>query len=163
MTDPGMRRFDEEPEAAAVTTLLARCAAPAWAERVARGRPYPDRVALLTASDAALAALRWDEVLAALAAHPRIGAPRDAVSRREQAASAEAGEAARTELIGLGRAYEARFGHVFLICATGLSADAMLESLRTRLGNDVDEERRVVRAELRKITRLRLEKLLEDA
>lgn len=157
-----MRRFDAEPEAAAVTALLARCAAPAWAERVARGRPYQDRAALLAASDAALAALAWDEVLAALADHPPIGAPRDATSEREQAGAAGAGTETRADLIGLGRAYEARFGHVFLICATGLTADQMLESMRARLGNDVGTERRVVRAELRAITRLRLEKLLEE-
>lgn len=155
-----MLRFDAEPEKAAVAALLARCAAPAWAERVARGRPYGKRAALLAASDAALAALDWDEVLAALAAHPPIGAPRDAVSRREQSGAAD--EDARSDLLGLGRAYEARFGHVFLICATGLSAGQMLESMRARLGNDVDTEHGVVRTELRAITRLRLEKLLED-
>ena len=57
-------------------------------------------------------------------------------------------------------AYEQRFGHVFLICASGLSGQEMLDQLRARLGHDPDTERAVVRAELRKITQLRLTKLL---
>jgi 2-oxo-4-hydroxy-4-carboxy-5-ureidoimidazoline decarboxylase len=57
-------------------------------------------------------------------------------------------------------AYEERFGHVFLICATGLTADQMLAALRGRLGNDAATEREIVRAELLKITHLRLAKLL---
>jgi 2-oxo-4-hydroxy-4-carboxy-5-ureidoimidazoline decarboxylase len=57
-------------------------------------------------------------------------------------------------------AYEQRFGHVFLICASGLSGQDMVDQLRARLGHDPDTERAVVRAELRKITQLRLTKLL---
>jgi 2-oxo-4-hydroxy-4-carboxy-5-ureidoimidazoline decarboxylase len=58
------------------------------------------------------------------------------------------------------REYEERFGHVFLICATGLSAGEVLAALRSRLGNDPDTEAKIVREELRKITTLRLRKLL---
>jgi 2-oxo-4-hydroxy-4-carboxy-5-ureidoimidazoline decarboxylase len=58
------------------------------------------------------------------------------------------------------RTYEERFGQVFLICATGLSAAEMLTALRARLGNDADTEAKIVREELRKITGLRLRKLL---
>jgi 2-oxo-4-hydroxy-4-carboxy-5-ureidoimidazoline decarboxylase len=57
-------------------------------------------------------------------------------------------------------AYEERFGQVFLICATGLSATEMLAALRARLGNDAGTEAKIVRDELRKITGLRLRKLL---
>jgi len=55
-------------------------------------------------------------------------------------------------------AYEQRFGHVFLICATGLSASELLDALRARLTNPVEAERDVVRGELAKIVRLRLAK-----
>jgi 2-oxo-4-hydroxy-4-carboxy-5-ureidoimidazoline decarboxylase len=58
------------------------------------------------------------------------------------------------------RVYERRFGHVFLVCASGLSGQDMLDQLRARLGNDAEAERAVVRQELLKITRLRLAKLL---
>ena len=68
---------------------------------------------------------------------------------------------ARTAAIAGGnRAYEDTFGHVFLICATGLSGDQVLAALRYRLGNDQAEERRIVIDELRKITKLRMRKLL---
>ena len=57
-------------------------------------------------------------------------------------------------------AYEQRFGHIFLICASGLSGQEMLGQLRARLGHDDEAERTVVREELRKITRLRMTKML---
>ena len=60
----------------------------------------------------------------------------------------------------LNAAYEERFGHVFLICATGLSGEQMLAALRRRLDNDEEAERMVAAAELRKITVLRVRKAL---
>jgi OHCU decarboxylase len=72
---------------------------------------------------------------------------------------AGADPAVLAELAEGNRVYEERFGHVFLICATGLSADAMLAALRERLGNDPATELRVAAEEQRKITHLRLEKL----
>src|SRR5690606_19417888 len=98
----------------------------------------------------------------ALSAHPRIGerlaqAGREADwSRAEQAGMGDADDALRAEIAAANQAYEQRFGHVFLICATGRSAEQMLAAARQRLNNDLDTERRVVRDELRAITRLRL-------
>jgi 2-oxo-4-hydroxy-4-carboxy-5-ureidoimidazoline decarboxylase len=60
-------------------------------------------------------------------------------------------------------AYERRFGHIFLVCATGKSADEMLAILQSRLGNDPDKELRVAAGEQAKITAIRLTKLLEAA
>lgn len=74
-----------------------------------------------------------------------------------------AGREVLEELAEGNHAYEERFGHVYLVCATGLSAEEMLARLRGRLGNDEETERDVVRAELAKITRLRLTKLLGGA
>ncbi|SNS14113.1 2-oxo-4-hydroxy-4-carboxy-5-ureidoimidazoline decarboxylase [Streptosporangium subroseum] len=84
-------------------------------------------------------------------------------SRQEQSGVGAAGREVLEELAEGNRAYEERFGHVYLICATGLSAEEMLARLRGRLGNDEETERDVVRAELAKITRLRLAKLLGGA
>ncbi|MFF3436771.1 2-oxo-4-hydroxy-4-carboxy-5-ureidoimidazoline decarboxylase [Streptosporangium sp. NPDC002721] len=84
-------------------------------------------------------------------------------SRGEQAGVDTAGREVLDRLAEGNRAYERRFGHVYLICATGLSAEEMLARLTERLGNDEDTERDVVRAELAKITRLRLAKLLGAA
>jgi 2-oxo-4-hydroxy-4-carboxy-5-ureidoimidazoline decarboxylase len=148
--------------------LSACCAARAWVRAVAAGRPYPDRAALLAAGDAALAGLAWPDIAEALARHPRIGqraggTGRDAAwSRREQAGVEDAGAAVRDELAEANRAYERRFGYVFLIFATGRTPAELLAAARARLGNDEPTEREVVRAELAKITRLRLERLLTE-
>jgi 2-oxo-4-hydroxy-4-carboxy-5-ureidoimidazoline decarboxylase len=132
------------------------CASPAWTRAVAGGRPYPRGVDLLAAADAAFATLTWPDIAAALEAHPRIGDRVDGASAREQAGVADHDRAA---LLAANREYEQRFGHVFLICATGRTGDEMLAALRARLGNDPGVEQAVVRDELRKITRLRLERL----
>ena len=63
-------------------------------------------------------------------------------------------------LAAANEAYEATFGHVFLICATGKSSEQILKSLQERLGHDAETEMRIAGEEQRKITRLRLEKLL---
>ncbi|RZS36352.1 2-oxo-4-hydroxy-4-carboxy-5-ureidoimidazoline decarboxylase [Herbihabitans rhizosphaerae] len=143
------------------------CASRAWAGKVAAGRPYADRSALADAADGALDDLGWADVTEALAAHPRIGeraggADRESAwSRGEQSAASHAAESTVDALTEGNRQYEERFGHVFLICATGRGAEEILVELRSRLGNDPDTERRVVHDELRKITHLRLGKLLE--
>ena len=84
-------------------------------------------------------------------------------SRAEQAAAATDDERTAAELAAGNAEYERRFGHVFLICATGRSADEVLAALRKRLGNDEVTERRVVREELRKIVDLRLARLVGEA
>jgi 2-oxo-4-hydroxy-4-carboxy-5-ureidoimidazoline decarboxylase len=143
------------------------CAATAWVRRVAAARPFPDAAALIRTSDAAFAELGRPGIDEALGAHPRIGdRPRgldreSSWSRGEQAGVIDADRDVAHELREGNLAYEKRFGHVFLICATGLSAEQMLAALRARLGNDDATEREIVRAELLKITQLRLTKLLE--
>ena len=100
----------------------------------------------------------------ALAGHPRIGERcAHASSRREQSGVAGAGAQVLDALAAGNRAYEERFGHVYLVCANGRPAGELLAVLRGRLGNDPATERRVLRAELREINRLRLERLLEEA
>lgn len=147
--------------------LLACCASRRWAEQVAARRPFDDLDDLLAASADALAALDWADVLEALAAHPRIGdraagADREAGwSRQEQSAAATADERIKADLVEGNRVYEDRFDHVFLICATGLPAEAVLAALRHRLSNSDQEERKVVREELAKIVELRLGKLVD--
>ena len=128
-------------------------------------RPYGDLDSLLRASDAALVTLTWDDVLEALAAHPRIGqrAAGDDVearwSRSEQSAAATPDESVASRLHDANVAYEERFGWVFLIRATGRSSDEVLGALTARLANDVDAEQAEVREQLRQIVRLRLGKV----
>jgi 2-oxo-4-hydroxy-4-carboxy-5-ureidoimidazoline decarboxylase len=158
-------RFNALTAADCERELLACCASPRWARRVAAGRPYADVAALCAAGEAALGRLNWGDIAAALAAHPRIGdrpAGTDraaAWSRREQSGVAGADPQVRAALIEANREYEERFGHVFLIFATGRTEDEILAAARSRLGNDEETERTVVREELGRITRLRLSRL----
>jgi len=143
--------------------LLACCASPAWAAEVTSGGPYPDVDALLPAADAALDALDWSEIEKALAAHPRIGDRAAAPGREAEWSCQEQSAAAggdRAELARANAEYERVFGRVFLVNATGRSSAEILANLRSRLGNDDEIERAVVREELRGIVRLRLRKAL---
>ena len=154
--------FDSAPAADAAAELLPCCTSRRWISGLVAGRPYIRLDRLTAASDALLAKLDWPELAGVLASHPRIGeraagtTREGSWSRQEQSGAAGAGEQVRRELAAANAAYEERFGHVFLICATGLSGEAMLAALRSRLRNDPVAEREVVRGELVKIVRLRL-------
>jgi 2-oxo-4-hydroxy-4-carboxy-5-ureidoimidazoline decarboxylase len=154
--------FNAAPPEAAERDLLACCASRSFARAIADGRPYPGPAALQAAVDAVFEALSWDDIVESMNAHPRIGdrAPAGGWSAAEQSGAASANDRVRQALADGNRIYERRFGHVFLICASGLSGQDMLDQLRARLGNDAEAERAVVRQELLKITRLRLAKLL---
>ena len=150
-------------------TLGDFCAAPAWIERMIASRPFADAAAVLAAADTAGGAVGADDWREAFRHHPRIGertAERSqseaarVASEREQSAAAQAPAADLAALAEGNRAYEARFGYVFIVSAAGKSAAEMLAALRDRLKNDPDSELQVAAAEQRKITRLRLERLL---
>jgi OHCU decarboxylase len=156
-------RFDELSEADARAQLLGCCASHAWAERVLRGRPYGDVTALLAAADAAWDEATDEDVLEALAAHPRIGERErgGAQERREQAAAAASADDATSAALRAGNVeYEERFGHIYLVCASGRTAPELLADLRSRLRNDPATELRVAAEQQRAITRLRLERML---
>jgi 2-oxo-4-hydroxy-4-carboxy-5-ureidoimidazoline decarboxylase len=156
--------FNTLPTDRALDELTACCASPEWAARLAEGRPYPSLEGLLARADEVLAGLDEAEVDKALAGHPRIG-ERSALasSRREQAGVATAVSATLAALAEGNREYERRFGHVYLVCADGRPAEELLAVLTGRLGNDPATERRVLRAELGRINRLRLARLYEVA
>jgi 2-oxo-4-hydroxy-4-carboxy-5-ureidoimidazoline decarboxylase len=126
---------------------------------MAAGRPYVSPAAALGAVETVFASLPWPDVLEAMDAHPRIGARVSGQSAAEQSGVADDSRAA---LLAGNRAYEERFSHVFLICATGLSGAEMLTALSQRLNNDEASERLVVTTELRKITRLRVREALAE-
>lgn len=131
---------------------------------MAAGRPYRDLTNLMEAAESAWSDLTPDDWLRAFAAHPRIGAQgghAPAISEREQSRVMQASSQTLAALAAENREYESRFGHVFLISASGRTAEQILASLRDRMGNDAATELRVAAGEQRKITRLRLEKLLK--
>ncbi|MCD2192442.1 2-oxo-4-hydroxy-4-carboxy-5-ureidoimidazoline decarboxylase [Actinomycetospora endophytica] len=147
------------PAAVAEQVLLGCCSAPDWAAAVVAGRPYADLEALVSAASEGVLALDEKGLATALAGHARIGAPSDGAGAREQVGVAGLDEAGRRELAEGNRAYEERFGHVYLVRAAGRSGEEMLALLHERLRHDPETEAEVVRAQLAEITALRIESL----
>jgi allantoicase len=142
--------------------LLRCCGSTAWARAMTARRPFRDQPALLAAADEIWRALAPHDWLEAFAAHPRIGERKaDRWAMQEQADTATAGQDTLTALDEANRAYEDRFGYLFIVCATGKSTAEMLALLRERLDNTDETELQVAAEEQRKITALRLEKLLQ--
>jgi len=147
---------------AAARDLLRCCGSTRWAARMAAARPFRDLDDLLDRADAAWRALDPGDWLEAFAAHPRIGQrTSSAWASQEQAGAAQASADVRERLAAANRDYEARFGYIFIVCATGQSADAMLAALEDRLTHDPQRELRIAADEQGKITRLRLAKLVD--
>jgi 2-oxo-4-hydroxy-4-carboxy-5-ureidoimidazoline decarboxylase len=159
---PGLSRLNAAPAGAAAVLLHEVCASTAWGAVVAARRPYDRLDDLLAASDAAMAALTAADLREAMAGHPPIGRPTpgDPTSAREQGGVQDA---EREDLLALNLAYQDAHGHVFLICATGATGAQIKAALETRLGNDEDTEREIVRTELGKINRIRLSRLAATA
>jgi 2-oxo-4-hydroxy-4-carboxy-5-ureidoimidazoline decarboxylase len=159
------------PELDAADALRRCCGADVWVQAMCAGRPFRDRAHLLQAAEGAAEGLSREDWLEAFGSHPRIG-DRDALRRRFASTAAwaseeqrGAGSASDSVLEGLARSneeYLRRFGYIFIVCATGKSAEEMLALLQARLGNDATRELAIAALEQRKITRLRLEKLVED-
>lgn len=148
--------------------LLACCGSRAWARGVATGRPYYTFQELLTTSDRVWSQLAPDDWREAFSHHPRIGDSTSSArntaehwSEREQARARGGSATTLAELAELNAEYEDRFGYVFLICATGKTADEILERARQRLNNDPAAELCIAAEEQRLITHLRLRKLLD--
>ncbi len=149
--------------------LLRCCGSSRWADGMLARRPYGAKALAFAASDAAWAATGEADWLEAFAHHPRIGG-KDALrakfaatkswSQGEQAAVSSADEATLDALAKGNADYEAKFGFIFIVCATGKSAAEMLALLNARLTNDRTRELRNAAAEQAKITKIRLEKLL---
>jgi len=162
----GLAEFNGLPADAASRALLACCSSERWAGVLLAGRPFPSAAAALRCSDGAVAGLEPADLREALAGHPRIGERAGAAgswSRQEQAGVAGTDPATLRALAAGNEAYEQRFGHIYLACATGRTAAGLLALLQDRLGNEAGTEWGVVRSELQKINRIRLGKLLGGA
>ncbi len=164
-----VRELDQLPATHAIQLLAACCGSSRWVSSMVARRPFNSLDAVLAASDDvwwSLDATDWRE---AFAHHPRIGerisaAPQDERARGwssdEQAGVSTARDTVREALAAANREYEHRFGYIYIVCASGKSAEEMLSLARARLANEPEIELRVAAEEQRKITRLRLEKLL---
>ncbi|MFG2454652.1 2-oxo-4-hydroxy-4-carboxy-5-ureidoimidazoline decarboxylase [Streptomyces sp. NPDC048512] len=163
-TPGGLARFNALARNAAFAALHEACASRAWAERLLAARPYATADDLYTASDAAMAELTDADLAEAMAGHPPIGRPKpgDPTSSREQRGMAGASEELKEEMLELNLAYQEKFGHVFLICATGRTGEQMRDAVKERIGNSSEQEREIVRVELGKINRIRLGNLVQE-
>ncbi|MCC6321531.1 MAG: 2-oxo-4-hydroxy-4-carboxy-5-ureidoimidazoline decarboxylase [Phycisphaerales bacterium] len=165
----GLARFNERDHREAVKALHACCGSEVWAAAVADGRPYATVEDFFRAAQDTWFLLPEGEWLEAFAHHPRIGerkldsarfAATAAQSAREQSGMDAATDDQRHEFEDLNARYAKRFGHVFLICATGKSAAFMLDQLRSRLVNEAHTELHTAAQEQSRITRIRLERML---
>jgi 2-oxo-4-hydroxy-4-carboxy-5-ureidoimidazoline decarboxylase len=156
-------RLDAMSADAAHAALLHCGGSRRWAEAMLARRPFGDDQALHAIADELWATLDRDELLESVGHHPRIGADlgtlRDRFAAGEQAGVAGASEDTLVALRDGNLEYERRFGHIFIVCATGKSADEMLAILRDRLAVDPSDELAITAAELAKIMHIRLEKL----
>ena len=164
-----LARWNHSSPTEAAEELLPCCGSPAWAERLAGRRPFPDTSSLLTSSDGVWLSLPPSGWLQAFDSHPRIGeaaakvpvaARSSAWSQQEQRQAAAALDCAKQQLAEANRAYEEKFGHIFIVCATGKPAAEILEILCRRMHNDRDTELREAAEQQRQITQLRLKKWL---
>ncbi|MDP9177570.1 MAG: 2-oxo-4-hydroxy-4-carboxy-5-ureidoimidazoline decarboxylase [Gemmatimonadota bacterium] len=163
--------LDGIPGRTAASLLLNCCGSSRWVSEMVAARPFGSRDALLSEADRIWTSLNASDWLEAFAHHPRIGERTAALSHgeqgdewadEEQAGVADADDEARSALTTANQEYERRFGYIYIVCATGKTPDEMLELARQRLRNDGATELRVAAEEQRKITRIRLEKLLEE-
>jgi OHCU decarboxylase len=177
-------RLNALPREEAEVRLLACCGSRQWARRLAGDRPFRSAEDLGEAADRIWRSLGREDWLEAFAAHPRIGAPAEPKkgtdlfnefrgnpkidlspfsrwARQEQGGTRSASPEILAELAEVNRAYEERFGHIFIVCATGKSAAEMLAQARARLHNDPRSELAIAAEEQRRIMRLRLAKLLD--
>jgi OHCU decarboxylase len=165
----GIARLNHLARKQAASALYDCCGSKQWVEQVLARRPFADAFALLDSAEEAFSALGRNDWMTVFRSHPAIGAKKAAGkqtakarewSASEQSLARKASAEALAVMAKANEAYEATFGHVFLVCATGKSSEQLLKSLQERLGHDAETEMRIAGEEQRKITRLRLEKLL---
>jgi len=153
----------------AESEFLKCCGSTNWARRIVDQRPFTGVDELLSKADTIWWALERSDWLEAFRSHPKIGEKRSAQaasagtrawSEQEQSAAKKASAEMMQALADGNREYEQKFGYIFIVCATGKTSEEMLAILRDRLKNDAREELRTAAEEQRKITRLRLQKLL---
>jgi len=164
-----LQQLNQAAKKTAEADFLNCCGSQTWARLMTEARPFADVAALIKQAEQIWLNLAVEDWLEAFAAHPKIGAKK-AVSHQsaqsaewsnaEQSGTQTAADSLRTELEKGNRLYEEKFGFIFIVCATGKSAQEMLEICHRRLNNDANSEIRIAADEQMKITEIRLKKLL---
>ena len=167
----GLHKLNAFLQEQAQAEFLKCCGSRRFASAMTAARPFANVDELLMKADRTWSALGSEDWLEAFRAHPKIGEKKAAAAQSKEAQQWSAQEqsginhatADTMAAIAEGnRDYEHRFGFIFIVCATGRSSEEMLAILRARLQNDAETEIAVAAEEQRKITRLRLEKLLQQ-
>ncbi len=162
--------LNELPDEEAERAFRDCCGSSVWAEMMAASRPFPMLEDLYQRAEKVWFSLPVADHLEAFASHPKIGSNKAAGKQAERAADWSSKEQAsvdattndvRKHLADANRLYEEKFGFIFIVCASGKTADEMLAICRARLGNSVETELQIAAEEQAKITGLRLDKLLE--
>ena len=165
-------RWNSLDRGAAAEVVLPCCGSRAWAAELAARRPIADEAALLEESSDVWRALPVEAWLEAFDSHPRIGEQKPQghatgeslkSSATEQAVALSADDAAKIALKDANRRYEAKFGRIFIICASGRSASEILAALEARMKNDDETELREAAEQQRQITTLRLKRWLGES
>ncbi|MDQ4502448.1 2-oxo-4-hydroxy-4-carboxy-5-ureidoimidazoline decarboxylase [Sinomonas sp. ASV322] len=163
-----LEQFNAAPAAEAHELLKPCLDVPRWIEEITAARPFASLDDLLSAARRAADPFTSEELEGALAHHPRIGeraagASAEASMSRSEQSGVDARDAATIAALAEGnKAYEEKFGRVFLIRAAGRSAEEMLSALQERLGHTPEEEEPVVAEQLREIAVLRLERSMNS-
>jgi len=166
-----LTRLNQLPSQVAEAEFLKCCGSMNWARRMSDTRPFADFNHLTKEADRIWRSLTDDDWLEAFRAHPKIGekkaeatqsAQAQGWSAQEQSESQKTTEATKVALAQGNREYEERFGFIFIIFASGKSGEEILRALRARLVNERQGELRVAAEEQRKITQLRLQKLIDN-
>jgi len=164
-----VRRLNQLSGKLAEAEFLKCCGSTRWAKRMSQLRPFASLEEVSSKGDEIWLSLGAGDWLEAFRAHPKIGERKATVTQSHQAANWSAQEQSQAQqaaaeikaAIAQGnRVYEDRFGFIFIICASGRSAEEIANALKERLGNDPKTELRIAAEEQRKITQLRLKKLL---
>jgi len=162
-----LAEFNLLPPTQAENLLSDCCGSPRWAAGVASRRPFASVEALHKAADSIWWNLDRADWLEAFSHHPQIGdkpaggsEPARKWAAGEQAGARSASDDVKARLARANRAYFEKFGYIYIVCATGKTAEGMLAILNQRLQNDLPSELSVAAEQQRLITRIRLEKLL---
>jgi len=157
----GLDAFNKMAPRKALHALYECCNSVVLAGDLARGRPYADHTDLFRKADALLFALSEESVDAILQAYPHIGRrPRSTKSAAEQCSVWDDRPELMAKLDAAAKRYEEQFGFGFVMFVGGTDAEGVLNAINDRLHHDTDTERKVVRNELARINRTRLERML---
>jgi 2-oxo-4-hydroxy-4-carboxy-5-ureidoimidazoline decarboxylase len=154
----------------AAQEILPCCGSHAWAAKLSAKRPLADETALLAVSSSVWLSLPEEAWHEAFNSHPRIGEQKAQAhattasmeaSAKEQSTALSADEAAKVALREGNQLYEQKFGRIFIVCASGRSANQILNILESRMNNDATTELHEAAEQQRQITELRLRRWLE--